>query len=434
ILIQDGEFEQAERAIAVLDEDTTNKIFVIQETSKLARARGDSVGSIKILEGAINAGIQSEGILEYDVGALIRKYNNDLSRSIKYFSIAFSINPVHSNLRENLAVCLVDYADEIAETDSDTAQAYREQALQILSGSSESTMRTHKKMIDFLINATASSGFQRKYRGTVVPVRSSEGQKPKYSFDVAYNTSYVQERAAYIAKNYTNGDLSALRYLVNTIKDDDVRPPVLLETAASYALRIGYYDLACDLTQQALDVSPERSQSLHLKAIALLRSGKDKEAYETAEKLHKAAPKNKDGALMYAIGLATQERYPEMLAVTRPFIDRIRSGDVVPEAFHEFIALQTASLCEPDKTEELVSNFTDSALLLDKIKRLSDAFRAQLNAQYNVFKRPDVTPIPAWEQKLARAYKTSSFWDLGFFVPVDRVASRVAYKPHNMPK
>jgi len=136
---------------------------------------------------------------------------------------------------------------------------------------------------------------------------------------------------------------------------------------------------------------------------------------------------------MYALGLATQERYEEMLGVTRKFIDRIRSGNVSTDTFHEFIGIQIASLCDESKTAELASEFTGDRKLKAKIVELADNYRADLNSHDTALRWHNAQPIPVWEQRLARAYKTSRFWDMGYYVPIDRVAARVAYKPHCMP-
>jgi len=272
ILIADKEYDQASDIIEVLESKDATRVYGLQERAKLLREVGKVTEAINVLENAVeNEGIQSP-ILRYEAGVLIKYYNNDLERAIGHFRVGLALNPEDLSLKEILAVSLVDQADTIVDTDYETATVMREEALQLLNALSDKNRKHYVAMIDYLGNAISGGDVKKRYRRSYDANQSVNKQRGKGSSkQVSYNTSLVEERAAYIAKYHPNGQRKALKFLIDSIKEDDVRPPSLLEKAASYALRIGYYDLASDLTKQSLETSGERSQSLHLRAIALMR-------------------------------------------------------------------------------------------------------------------------------------------------------------------
>lgn len=116
----------------------------------------------------------------------------------------------------------------------------------------------------------------------------------------------------------SKGHTAALGFLIKKMEETKSTSPALLERAASYALKAKLFKHAEKLIELSLAMSPLREPALHLKALMLTRTGeRDTEAFKTAELLYSVNPRDKEGALMYAIGLAAQERYEEMLGVTK---------------------------------------------------------------------------------------------------------------------
>lgn len=428
LLQANQDYEGCHKAIDILAEKREVKdSLVILARAQLYTEQGAVQDSLDYLENIITVYSDLDAQVYRSASILWRAYEGNLEKGLEYARTAYVLSPHDETIAANYAICLMDYADKIVVNEVDQAKEFRQEALVILQGLSAEAQNINQRRIDFL-SASLKENFS-VFKAFQSPERiiSNRG-----SVDTSIAKNNTIEQASKLAKD--QGSLAALKYLLNALKQPYLKVPSIYNQAASYALHIGWFEVANKLLEKTLEFDPRNSNALHLKMISLSRTeGREGEAYDLARKLHKLLPENIDVATFYAMGLAMQFKFEEMMGVINPFLKRMQTGDLQKGGGSHIAALYFASMPE-SQGKQAIDDFAEDEKFRNTLGRLSEEFRREVMLNESSGQQQLSAQEIAWELRYANCLKKSVFWQFAQegLMPANSLAVRVGFKSQTM--